>query len=237
MTTPTLESLVNLDGSGQKSISLELINDKIQQKKGAKYKNSGTLELCTDLYEITSFPDHLRAGLQINLQVAIDFTGSNGNPMKPSSLHFMGGTRPNKYVEVLRSVVSILAPYDSDQKIPCYGFGAKLPIDKFAAAHMCFPLNGNEAEPEITGVEEIVAAYQQTLDKCRLSGPTNVATPVEQSDRIRESWTSRRTGRQACLHHLTPADRRSLQRPVSGRGLYRLCQRVPAVPGYHRYRH
>ena len=176
VTTPTLESLVNLDGSGQKSISLELINDKIQQKKGAKYKNSGTLELCTDLYEITSFPDHLRAGLQINLQVAIDFTGSNGNPMKPSSLHFMGGTRPNKYVEVLRSVVSILAPYDSDQKIPCYGFGAKLPIDKFAAAHMCFPLNGNEAEPEITGVEEIVAAYQQTLDKCRLSGPTNVAT-------------------------------------------------------------
>ncbi|KAI6662043.1 Copine-8-like [Oopsacas minuta] len=175
ITTPTLGSLVNIDGSDTKLNSLELIHPEIQQKKGSKYKNSGTLDISTDLYVITSFSDHLKAGLQINLHLAIDFTGSNGNPMKPSSLHYMGGVRPNKYVEVLRSVVSILAPYDSDQSIPCYGFGAKLPVDNFAAAHMCFPLNGKVDSPEITGVEQIVTAYQETLEACRLSGPTNVS--------------------------------------------------------------
>ena len=173
--TSTLGSLVNLEGAGSRVSTLELIHPDIQQKKGPKYKNSGTLEVATDLYQITSFADHLKAGLQINLHVAIDFTGSNGNPMKPTSLHYMGSTRPNKYVEVLQAVVSILAPYDSDQKIPCYGFGAKLPIDGFAAAHMCFPLNGDEAAPEISSVEEILSAYRNTLDSCRLSGPTHVA--------------------------------------------------------------
>ena len=175
ITTPTLGSLVSLEGPGPSVSTLELINPDIQRKKGPKYKNSGILEVTTDLYEVRSFSDHLKAGLQISLHVAIDFTGSNGNPMKPTSLHFMGSSRPNKYIEVLRAVVSILAPYDSDQKIPCYGFGAKLPIDNFAAAHMCFPLNGNADSPEITGLEEIVSAYQSTLDACRLSGPTHVA--------------------------------------------------------------
>ena len=173
--TPTLGSLVNLEGGQPHVSSLELINPDIQQKKGPKYKNSGTLEVTTNLYQFASFSDHLKAGMQMNLHVAIDFTGSNGNPMKPSSLHFMGSTRPNKYMEVLQAVVSILAPYDSDQKIPCYGFGAKLPADNFAAAHMCFPLNGQEDSPEITGVDAIVSAYQSTLDSCRLSGPTHVA--------------------------------------------------------------
>ncbi len=33
--------------------------------------------------------DYLRGGEQINLMVAVDFTGSNGNPKDPDSLHYL----------------------------------------------------------------------------------------------------------------------------------------------------
>lgn len=33
----------------------------------------------------------------MNFVVAIDFTGSNGNPTQPSSLHYIHPQRPNQY--------------------------------------------------------------------------------------------------------------------------------------------
>ena len=35
-----------------------------------------------------SFIDYIQAGIEINLIAAIDFTGSNGDPHLPSSLHY-----------------------------------------------------------------------------------------------------------------------------------------------------
>ena len=46
--------------------------------------------------ERPSFVDYLRSGWQISLSVAIDFTGSNGHPSQPSSLHYLG---PNNQYE------------------------------------------------------------------------------------------------------------------------------------------
>lgn len=34
-----------------------------------------------------SFLDYIRGGMQLNLVTAIDFTGSNGHPLDPGSLH------------------------------------------------------------------------------------------------------------------------------------------------------
>jgi hypothetical protein len=42
-----------------------------------------------------SFVDYLRSGWGISLCVAIDFTGSNGEPHHPHSLHYLGNT--NQY--------------------------------------------------------------------------------------------------------------------------------------------
>lgn len=44
-----------------------------------------------------SFLDYLQAGTEIAFTVAVDFTGSNGNPMDPASLHYMNpqGVAPN----------------------------------------------------------------------------------------------------------------------------------------------
>ena len=54
-----------------------------------------------------NFVDYLKSGLQMNLVVAIDFTGSNGSPSSSSSLHYMGN-QPNQYQQVIRGIWDII---------------------------------------------------------------------------------------------------------------------------------
>jgi hypothetical protein len=74
-----------------------------------------------DLRVIPSFIDYLRSGWQISLVCAIDYTGSNGVPTSPTSLHFLGPN--NQYERALYSVGSIVEPYDTDRSFPVFGFG------------------------------------------------------------------------------------------------------------------
>ena len=57
----------------------------------------------------------------------------------------------NEYLQAIKSVASVLAPYDSDQMIPAFGFGAQLPPG-WEVSH-CFPLNFNYQNPEVNGVQ------------------------------------------------------------------------------------
>ena len=41
-------------------------------------------------------------------QVAVDFTGSNGNPMSPASLHYMNPMAPNQYQLAIQAVGGVL---------------------------------------------------------------------------------------------------------------------------------
>ena len=45
----------------------------------------------------------------------------------------------------------MLAPYDSDQLIPTFGFGARVPPD--GQVSHCFPLNFNYQKPDVYGVQ------------------------------------------------------------------------------------
>ena len=100
----------------------ELINHKIIS---VKMSNKRTFALISNsrFTRILTFVDYLKAGVQIGLSVAIDFTGSNGNPPDPRSLHFIGGTQYKKAIYPCGNIVSY---YDYDQMFPCYGFGAKI---------------------------------------------------------------------------------------------------------------
>jgi hypothetical protein len=69
----------------------------------------------------------LKHGLQINLQVGIDFTASNGNINQPNTLHYSTPTQMSHYQHAITSVAPILLDYDSDKKVGLFGFGAKLP--------------------------------------------------------------------------------------------------------------
>jgi hypothetical protein len=116
-----------------------------------------------------TFLDYLRGGMQINLTVAIDFTGSNGDPTKPFSLHYLG-TNGNSYEVAISSCGNIVAYYDYDQLFPAFGFGGKFCGDN-NVSH-CFPLNMNPNNPDIQGIDGILQAYRNILNQTKLYGPT-----------------------------------------------------------------
>ena len=54
-------------------------------------------------------------------------------------------------------VGSIVEPYDSDKSFPVFGFGGVPRHMNINAVNHCFPLSGNPANPEIIGIQNIVA--------------------------------------------------------------------------------
>ncbi len=127
--------------------------------------------------EEPQFVDYIMGGCEISLVIGIDFTASNGDSMQPSSLHFCDQYRPNEYELAIRTVGDILAGYDSDNRFPAYGFGAKLPPD-YASAQHCFSLTGNE-DPTCYEIDGVLDAYRQSLYNVRLSGPTEFGLLVQ----------------------------------------------------------
>ncbi|OMJ92778.1 hypothetical protein SteCoe_4412 [Stentor coeruleus] len=148
---------------------LELINPR--KKSKSKYVNSGFIYIVTcTIKKIPSFFDYIQGGCQISLEVAIDFTGSNKHPSSTSSLHYIDpeGKKLNHYQKALQAVSEILLHYDSDKKVPMYGFGGKV---NDVISH-CFPLNRDDENPYAVGVEGMMEMYKRTFDYVGLSGPT-----------------------------------------------------------------
>lgn len=87
------------------------ITDKKQKAIGSSHVMSFT-EL--EVKQRHTFLEYVFGGCEIGLTVAIDFTLSNGDPSKPSSLHYLDMNR-NEYLKAIQSVGSILQYYDSDK--------------------------------------------------------------------------------------------------------------------------
>lgn len=77
--------------------------------------------------------------------IAVDFTGSNGDPKHPKSLHYNAPGQLNQYQNALLQVSEILLCYDFDKKIPMYGFGGvpNLPNYKKDSADHWYELSNN----------------------------------------------------------------------------------------------
>ncbi|MEQ2236970.1 Copine-3 [Ilyodon furcidens] len=149
----------------------ECINSKKKQKKKG-YKNSGivSVKFCQVVKEYT-FLDYIMGGCQINFTVAIDFTGSNGDPRSPQSLHYISPQGVNEYLSAIWSVGNVIQDYDSDKMFPAFGFGAQIP-PSWQVSHE-FPLNFNSSNPFCAGVVGVVEAYRACLPQVKLYGPTN----------------------------------------------------------------
>ncbi|XP_034718579.1 copine-3-like isoform X1 [Etheostoma cragini] len=149
----------------------ECINSKKKAKKKG-YKNSGVIVVkkCKIVKEYT-FLDYIMGGCQINFTIAIDFTGSNGNPGSPQSLHYINPQGYNEYLAAIWAVGNVIQDYDSDKMFPAFGFGAQVP-PSWQVSHE-FPINFNPSNPFCAGIEGVVQAYQQCLPQVKLYGPTN----------------------------------------------------------------
>ncbi|NXA61406.1 CPNE5 protein, partial [Mohoua ochrocephala] len=179
----------------------EVVNPRKKMKK-KKYLNSGTVRMgCAEggtqgvcahpplnpmSPQVTllsfaveaehTFLDYIRGGTQLNFTVAIDFTASNGNPSQPTSLHYLNPFQLNAYSLALRAVGDIIQDYDSDKMFPALGFGAKVPPDGHVSHE--FPLNGDASNPACRGIAGVLEAYQRSLRRVQLYGPTNFAPVV-----------------------------------------------------------
>lgn len=141
---------------------------------GPAQHNGSLLIKQIDLAKEPTFLDYISNGCELGLIAAVDFTGSNGDPSLPSSLHYTG-TIPNQYEYALKSVADVLVEYDADKRIPIFGFGAI--THQFGLSH-CFPLNGNPSDPEVEGVYGMLSAYRNSLSNLQLSGPTYFAPVI-----------------------------------------------------------
>jgi hypothetical protein len=151
----------------------------INPKKAASkksYKDSGKVYLkYLEVITQPSFLDYIQGGTALNFSVAIDFTGSNGDPQDPRSLHFRNQTGSNQYTQAIEAVGEIIEEYDADKQFPALGFGAKIPPHG-NVSHEFF-LNLTES-PFCQGVQGILQAYGTSLGQVQLYGPTNFSPVI-----------------------------------------------------------
>jgi Copine/C2 domain len=120
------------------------------------------------------FVDYLAGGLELQLSVAIDFTGSNGDPRKPGTLHYVDSVTGhlNCYEKVMSAIGSMIAKYDSSKKIQMMGFGAKFN----GVINHCFQVGSN---PEVFGIKGMIDAYRSVFRSgLTMSGPTIFAQVI-----------------------------------------------------------
>ena len=139
------------------------------------YVNSGLFMANNCSIEVhPTFADYIVGGCEISLVVAIDYTGSNGNPHESSSLHYQSAIQKNQYEQALESIGQVVEPYDTDKNFPLYGFGAYVrgKDGSFGrSVEHCFPLGPGGAS-EVHGLEGILSAYKESINNVNLSGPT-----------------------------------------------------------------
>lgn len=130
-----------------------------------------------------SFLDYIYGGCSIDLIIGIDFTSSNRNPSSPDSLHYIKDSCLNSYQSALYTVGQLLLNYDSDKRIPMYGFGAAIGNK----VRHCFPLNFNENDPSVNGLDGLMSAYSNALSQIHLSSPTKLAPLIRNAVNIAHS--------------------------------------------------
>ena len=142
------------------------------------------------------FVDYLSGGCQISLAVAIDFTASNGDPRQEGTPHYFHPPESkewNDYEKAIFAVGSILAKYDSDQKFPVWGFGAKY---NNIVRH-CFQCG---SEVEVEGVQGIMDAYRGVFrTPLTMSYPTKFTEVIQTAASYARHEQVRMMGAGVCM--------------------------------------
>jgi hypothetical protein len=153
-------------------LELELARDR---------KSVGRIFVEGKVTKMHGFLEYIRKGCEISLMVAIDFTGSNGDPSDEKSLHYLSPAKMNDYELAITNVGKILAEYDTDNLFPVWGFGARV-IATNEISHL-FNLNWKD-DASVPGVDGILSAYRQAFSKVLLSGPTYFTEVVQMASML-----------------------------------------------------
>jgi hypothetical protein len=142
-------------------------NSSFELKHPSKKKGRGTISFNdVVLTHIRGFTDLIKGGLNMNIDMAIDFTGSNGDPNDTDSLHYYQ-TYENAYQQAISRIGEAVIDYDSNNDIQMFGFGGQ-PKGADDVSH-CFPL---KYDGEEVGIQKALEAYKSALNNVKLSGPT-----------------------------------------------------------------
>ncbi|WAR07800.1 CPNE9-like protein [Mya arenaria] len=98
-----------------------------------------------------SLLDYVTGGMKLNLNVAIDFTASNGSPEQTRSLHDVSENKKTPYMEVIEALGGVICRYCTEEKIGMLGFGAKMKKSSKA-----------------------ISRYKKAVKHIRMSGPTRL---------------------------------------------------------------
>lgn len=118
-----------------------------------------------------------------------------GNPRQKGTLHYVSPPSANKlndYEVAINAVGSILAKYDSDGKVPTWGFGAR--TGSSSKVQHCFQC-GDKAEVE--GVQGILDAYRGVFKH-----PLQMSFPTDFTEVIRTAAQSAQLHLVRCLHSI-----------------------------------
>lgn len=122
-----------------------------------------------------TFVDYLNGGCEIQLSVAIDFTGSNGDPRVPGTLHHLDpySGQKNDYEKAISAIGGVLANYDTDKNFPVWGFGAKF-------NGQLYNLFQCGATAEAHGIPGVLKAYHDVFKTgLVMSGPTVITQVID----------------------------------------------------------
>lgn len=152
------------------------VSDNFDEMAGVQVKAAAPLQLSSSGGKgKPNFMDYVIGGCEFNICLAVDFTGSNGDPMKPGTLHYLdpyGGF--NDYERSMIALLNVLSRYDTDKHFALWGFGAKYNGDVYNV----FQCGKRRLVP---GLEGILQAYR---DQFR-SGITLAKTPTVFTDVLR----------------------------------------------------
>jgi hypothetical protein len=181
-TTGTMELTVKGNKTGtlnivRADVSTPSSNDETATVVTERLASATITENAVVSLEKATFLDYVTGGCHLNCVVAIDFTGSNGDPRKPGTLHHLDETSDNPYEKAIKSIVPILAKYDTDQHFPVVGFGAKYD----GIVNQCFQVGENA---ESIGVNGVLESYRSVFKTgLVMSSPTDFTQVMEMAAR------------------------------------------------------
>jgi len=125
--------------------------------------------------------------------MAIDCTGSNGNPNDPATFRHavLPEGPPNDYQRAIKGISEIILEFSASNSIELFGFGGCPCFKTFQGEDVmhCFSLTGDEHNPTVQGLDGVMKAYEAAMkpDVILMAGPTRFTELIQKSMEIAEA--------------------------------------------------